>query len=212
MLNLTNDELINNMANKIIQTALCISVFSGLQACSTTQTPLRYLDFGAPLKSAPPIGCELLPLTIADVTTTQALDSNLVLYRLLYSNELQTRAYANYRWSMTPVQLLTLQVKTQLADNSVRLVDDGLANPDGLQIRLELTDFSQYFADATHSYAQLKLRATTIRDNTVRAQSTFTRQANADTPDAIGGAQAMRLATDAVISDLSSWLCKLPRP
>jgi len=135
-----------------------------------------------------------------------------MLYRLLYSNDQQTQAYANHRWSMTPVQLLTLQIKSQLADNNVILVDDGLANPNGLQLRLELTDFSQYFTDTTHSYAQLKLRATTIRGNTLLAQTTISEQAGAESPDAVGGAKAMRVAADAVITDLTGWLCKQPRP
>jgi hypothetical protein len=36
-------------------------------------------------------------------------------------------------------------------------------------------------------------------------------QSEAAKPDAPSGAQAMRFAADALITDLNSWLCKLPR-
>ena len=35
---------------------------------------------------------------------------------------------------------------------------------------------------------------------------------NAPTPDAAGGAKAMREAADAAIADLAAWLDRLPRP
>ena len=197
------------MINKIIQTTFCTVIAFALQACTTAQTPTSYYDFGTPSKMAQPIGCELPALNLSDMSTTPALDSNLMLYRLLYSNDQQTEAYANHRWSMPPAQLLMLQIKSQLADSNVRLIDDGVANPNGLQLRLDLTDFSQYFTDANHSYVQLKLRATTLRGDVFFAQSTLTQQVTTDSSDAPGGAKAMRVAADAFVADLTGWLCKL---
>ena len=191
-----------------------------MSACATAPTPLDYFDFGpAPRTTTSAadnsIACELPALNLPDISSPNSLDSNLMLYRLLYANDQQTHAYANHRWGMSPAQLVALRLKTRLAfdqKNPVRLIDNGLANPGGWQLRLDLTDFSQYFSDAGHSYAQLQLRASVLHANNLIAQTTFTRQANADTPDAPAGAQAMRVATDALITDLTSWLCKQPRP
>jgi len=140
-----------------------------------------------------------------------ALDSNLMLYRLLYDNDQQSHAYANNRWNMPPAQLLTLRIKSQLADNGVSLLDNGVANPTGWQLRLDLIDFSQYFSDVSHSYVQLQLRVSLLRANALVAQTTFKQQATADSPDAQAGARAMRAASDVLITDLSGWLCKQPK-
>lgn len=201
------------------RTALCISLAFALvllTACATAPAPVNLYDFGtAPETSGRIAGCDLPPVNLANISSPAALDSNLMLYRLQYDNGQQSHAYAAHRWTMPPAQLLTVRIKSQLADNQahhVHLLDSGIANPDGWQLRLDLMDFAQYFDDAKHSYAQLQLRATLLRANTLVAQSTFRQRAPADSPDAPGGARAMRHASDAFISDLSTWLCKQPRP
>jgi cholesterol transport system auxiliary component len=184
-----------------------------LASCATAPEPLSYFDFGTASKAADSsIACELPPINLPDISSPNALNSNLMLYRLLYANDQQSHSYANHRWSMSPAQLITLRIKSQLANNHVRLVDSGLSNPGGWQLRLDLTDFNQYFSDATHSYAQLQLRATILSANNLIAQTTLTQQASAAAPDAPAGAQAMRVATDALITDLTGWLCNQPHP
>ncbi|MET3106857.1 cholesterol transport system auxiliary component [Oxalobacteraceae bacterium GrIS 2.11] len=194
---------------KTVLSCLLLTAVLFLQGCASTPPTLNYYDFGALPKPAA-AQCSLAPVHVADISSTSALDSNLMLYRLLYDNDQQSHAFANHRWSMTPAQLLELRIKSQLAGNQVRLIDSGVANPNGWHLRLELVDFAQYFNDATHSYAQLQLRATLLRANTVSAQTSFSQQAPATHPDAPSGAQAMRVASDALIADLTSWLCKQP--
>ena len=200
----------------ISRLALSAAATLFVSACATAPTPLSYFDFGPATKASDTaIACELPPVNLPDISSPNSLESNLMLYRLLYANDQQTHAYANHRWSMPPAQLVALRIKSQLANDPkspVRLVDNGLANPDGWQLRLDLTDFSQYFSDATHSYAQLQLRASLLHANNLLAQTTLTQQASADAPDAPAGAQAMRVATDALITDLTGWLCKQPHP
>lgn len=186
-----------------------------LQACATKPAPIKYYDFGPMTKavdkaanSAP--SCRLPPIVLDDITAPTALSSNSMLYRLLYANDQQVYSYANHRWNMTPTQLLTQRIKTQLAENGVKLIDNGII--DGrfnvMSVRLELEDFNHYFTDATHSYVQVQLRASVLRGRTLLDQTMFQQQVNADTPDAPGGAQAMRLATDQLILHLSHWLCE----
>lgn len=184
-----------------------------LVSCSTPPAAPGYFDFGAlPVASGSAPVCALPPMQVTDMSSTPALDSNLMLYRLQYANDMQSHAYANHRWSMTPAQLLTQRIKSQLAARHVQVIDSGVVNPDGWQLRLDLIDFSQYFSDASHSTAQLTLRATLLRKNTLVAQSTLTQQSAASTADAPGGAQAMRVASDALINDLDNWLCTLSHP
>ena len=189
----------------------CLALTGLLTACATAPVPVSLYDFGAATNGAHDTNCNLPPLYLADINSIAALDSNLMLYRLLYDNDQQSHAYAAHRWSMTPSQLLSLRIKSQLAANKVTLVDLGVANPTGWQLRLDLVDFTQYFSDASHSYAQLELRASVLRANQLVAQTTLKQRADASSPDAPSGARAMRTASDALIVDLNNWLCKLPR-
>lgn len=198
------------MTMSISRLTLCAALAFLVTSCATAPPSLSYYDFGALPKSAGS-SCDLPPLNVADISSPNALDSNLMLYRLLYDNDQKNRAYANHRWSMTPAQLLSLRIKSQLASDQVLILDNGVANPNGWQLRLDLVDFTQYFDDTSHSYAQLQLRVTLLRANTLIAQTTMKQQAAAESPDASAGAKAMRVASDAFITDLSSWLCRQPR-
>jgi len=184
-----------------------------LMSCASPPASVGFFDFGAlPPSTTNPPACTLPPIQVADISSPAALDSNLILYRLLYASDIQSHAYANHRWSMTPAQLLGLRIKSQLAATQVQLIDAGVANPVGWQLRMDLIDFSQAFSDATHSTAHLALRATLLRNNSLVAQTTLTQQVAAASADASGGALAMRNASDALITDLTGWLCKQPRP
>jgi len=189
----------------------CAALLAMLQSCATTPGPVATYDFGVPPQPASMPGCDLPPIQLADITSPAALDSTLMQYRLLYDNDQQSHAYAGYRWSMTPAQLLGLRIRAQLQAMQIKIIDSGVASPGHWQLRLELTDFSQQFSDASHSDAQLQLRASVLRANVLIAQTTLRQQSAAAKPDAPSGAQAMRVATDALITDLNSWLCTLPR-
>jgi cholesterol transport system auxiliary component len=180
-----------------------------LQACVSTPPPLKYYDFGAvaKLENSEPI-CKLPLIQLADITASNALSSNMMLYRLLYADDQRIYSYANNRWNMTPVQLLTQRIKTQFAAHGVNFIEYGINNLNTLQLRLELEDFNQYFTDATHSYAQLQIRASLIRDRKLLAQTMLQQQVKTDSADAPAGAKAMRLATDELISNLTHWLCE----
>lgn len=199
-----------------IRLLFCLVIPLILQACVSTPPPLKYYDFGAVVKPAKPEDnaplCKLPLIQLADITAPSALSSNMMLYRLLYANDQQSYSYANHRWNMTPVQLLTQRIKMQLALRGVTLIDSGIvslnSNLNVLQLRLEVEDFNQYFSDAAHSYAQIQIRASLIRDRKLLAQTMLQQQVNADSADAPAGARAMRMATDELILNLTHWLCE----
>lgn len=213
MMNSTSQPVASTAVSTLYRTLRCAALFCVLQACATTTTPVSFFDFGAlPKTPEQTLSCALPPIYLTSIASPAALDNNLMLYRLVYANDQQSHAFANHRWSTTPAQLLALRIKSYLAQHHVRLIDSGVANPDGWQLRLDLNDFSQYFSDAGHSYAQLELRATLLRGNSLIAQTTMSQQAPAESADAPAGALAMRLASDRVISDIGAWLCTQPHP
>lgn len=193
----------------------CTTMLVLAQACMTRPTPTKYYDFGPMTKTVASLnnnnapGCRLPPIVLDSITAPHGLSSNLMLYRLLYANDQQTHNYANHRWNMTPAQLVTQRIKMRLAQNGFKLFDSGVIDKlNVLQLRLELEDFNHYFTDATHSYAQIQLRVSIIRDRRLLDQTMLQQQVNAGTADAPGGAHAMRLAADELILHLSHWLCE----
>lgn len=181
--------------------------------CATRSEPLALYDFG-PLRadyanSGNPGG--LPPLTIAEINTPAWLDSQLMYFRLSYANEQQTRPYAHSRWSMPPAQLFGQRLKARIAQAGgvVLSATDGAA---GLPVlRLDADEMIQNFDAASHSTAQLSLRASVFNGRSLLAQKTFSRQAIAPSADAAGGAAALAAASDALIDDMLRWLAALPK-
>jgi cholesterol transport system auxiliary component len=194
---------------------LIIAAALFLQSCVSTPPQLKYYDFGTVSTKSDekeeaesgPI-CNLPPIQLADIKAPSALGSNMMLYRLLYADDQRIYSYANHRWNMTPSQLITQRIKMQLARRGVSLIDSGINSLNILQLRLEIEDFNQYFTDAAHSYAQIQIRASLIKNRKLIAQTMLQQQVNADSADAPSGAKAMRLATDEMILNLTYWLCE----
>ncbi len=183
-----------------------------LQACTSPPARVNYYDFGAvnsginPQSTSQP-HCNLPPLYLANINVPSIFASDAIHYRLLYNNDLEARTYASYRWSMFPAELLAQRIKTQLEQTGVVLVDNGMSRQSGLELRLTLDDFTHYFNDFSHSYAQITLRASLLRGQQLLAQNSFAQQADADASDAPAGVRAMRIASDELIVKLNNWLC-----
>ncbi|MES2069905.1 MAG: ABC-type transport auxiliary lipoprotein family protein [Pseudomonadota bacterium] len=184
-----------------------------LLACSTSAPPpVQLYDFGqltpATRNPAPPAG-KLPAISLADISSAAALDSNYMLYRLQYEDGQQPRSYAQHRWSMTPAQLLAQRLKMRVADAGGTIVSatDGAASLPLL--RIELDDFSQLFSSPASSVANISLRASVFRGRNLVAQQSFTQQAGAG-PDAPSGAKAMAAASDALIHNIILWMQGLP--
>ena len=152
----------------------------------------------------------LPPVSIAPVQVPVWLDSSMMFYRLNYANVQQPRPYSLARWTMTPAQLLTQNLKARIAQAG----GVALAASDGAVgvpvLRIEADDFSQHFASATESNGQVALRASLYRGRSLVAQRSFIRQTPSPSADAAGGATALAAASDAAIADIILWLHGLP--
>jgi cholesterol transport system auxiliary component len=173
------------------------------------QEPSALYDLG-PLRAAPASPALALPaITVAEVHAPVWLETPQMYYRLTYVNAQHPQSYSSSRWTMPPVLLFGQRVKSRLAQAGgiVLSAQDGAANVPVL--RIEADDFTQHFTAPGQSMAQVSVRASVFNGRSLLAQKTFTRQAPAPTPDAVGGAKALSEASDAVIDDMMSWLAGL---
>lgn len=193
---------------KIFLVSLIVLACSGctlIGAGASKTDSLSLYDLG-PLPAAASNNAAPLALSIAEVNTPSWLDSPMMYYRLIYTNEQQPRAYAGSRWAMPPGQLLSQRLKARLAQAGGVAVaaSDGAANLPLL--RIDADDFTQSFDSPTQSKGHLALRASLFDGRKLVAQKTFVQQAPALSADAAGGAKALANATDAAIADMMRWL------
>lgn len=197
--------------------ALFCAIALGLGGCSALQPPpgRAVFDFGpvpAPASAnvaRPATGAVLM---LERVQARAAWEGTAMQYRLAYADAQQLRPYAQARWSMAPGELLHQRVREQLGASRTVLADgQGVPVPDGsLRLALELEEFSQVFDDAQRSVGLVRVQATLAQRHgggeRWLAQRSFSVQRPSATPDASGGAQALRSATDALAEELAAWL------
>lgn len=152
----------------------------------------------------------LPPVSIAAVQVPAWLDSSMMFYRLNYANAQQPRPYAQARWTMTPAQLLTQQLKARIAQAGGVALSASDGAVDVPILRIEADDFSQHFASPLESTGQIALRASLYRGRTLLAQRSFAYHSPSSSADATGGAAALAVASNAAISDIILWLHGLP--
>jgi cholesterol transport system auxiliary component len=186
--------------------ALAAVLAIGMLAGCAAGTPsaisnIRY-DLGP---AAPPATSGPMPaVKMLDVSATQALDSDSLLYRLSYADAQRTASYANSHWTTTPARLLTQRLRTALAAHGTVLTGgDGVRAP---VLKIDLDEFEQVFDGTAESHGALTARATLILDGKVLGQRTFVARAPASTPDAAGGAGALAAASDDFVAQVVAWL------
>ncbi len=229
----------NNAPNSIaaraystVAIALFAIFFLAVSGCGLTRpttSPVVY-DFGPGRSASVPAGAQmsanlLAPLILDQVQASSALDSNALLYRLAYVDAQQLRPYAHARWSMSPPQLVRQRLREQLGQERALLEPGAIFSPSKRNapdaatgatpptLRLELEEFSQLFEAPDRSVGLLRLRATLTQaspsGDALLAQRSIVLQRPAPSADAAGGAQALRLATDAAAQELAQWLVQL---
>jgi len=182
-----------------------------LSACASKAPAPAVYDFGPlPTIQAPALAAGTPALVVSDVSGPASLDSNRMVYRLLYADAQQARPYAHNNWSVTPLQLLSQRLKGRIAQSGVKVLATTDAAVGLPLLRLEADDFSQHFDSATHSTGQVSLRASLFRNHKLIDQRTFTRGTEAPSADAAGGARALAASTDAIAADIVAWLNALP--
>lgn len=194
--------------------------------------PVRLLDLGPGARQLQPgVRLATLPaLELAPVRASAALGGTALLYRLLYADAQQPRAYARARWSAAPAQLVDQRLRERLSQRRAvlhpgaitparpaRAASAALAatvDPALLKLQVDLEAFSQLFDTPSSSSALVRLRATVMAHratgDTLLAQRSFIAQQTAPSADASGGVQALTAATDEIIAELDSWLAQLP--
>jgi cholesterol transport system auxiliary component len=191
----------------------CVGLLLALLGACAAPTASRSVvyDFG-PGPTAPVASSRMAPLpalVLMDVDASPALEGNAVLYRLAYADAQQLRPYAQARWAMPAAQLLRQRLREKLGQRrQVLQLPDAVA-PGTLVLRLELEEFSHYFASAQSSTGLVRARATVSRTGAparVLAQTSFVVQQAAASADAAGGVQALAQASDALITQLDTWL------
>lgn len=192
--------------------ALAVAGAALLAGCAATKSPSNALyDFGPAATPAGTAAAPLPALVVTDVTGSPALDSERMFYRLNYSDPLQARAYANSRWSATPLQMVTQRFKSRIAQAGVKVVSATDASNGIPLLRVEVDDFTHNFDSATQSYGQVVLRASLFQGHTLVDQKTFSRKTDSSSADAAGGTRALAASTDALAADILAWLAALPR-
>jgi cholesterol transport system auxiliary component len=192
---------------------LAIACSALLAGCATKPDPTALYDFG-PLRMAPATAAlpALPPVSVADVNTPAWLDSTTMFFRLNYQNDLQPRPYAHSRWAMPPTQLFAQRLKSRIAQagGAALPASDGAMNVPVL--RIEADDFIQIFDEPGQSNAQIGMRAALFHGRILVAQKAFLKHAPAPTADAAGGARALAAASDAIITDMMTWLAGVAAP
>ncbi|MUI13777.1 ABC transporter [Massilia dura] len=188
----------------------CAALLTG---CASTKAPApTSFDFGpvaAPV-TAMPAAASFPALVVADVNGPATLDTDRMFYRLMYANAQQALPYAYNRWAATPLQLLSQRLKARIAQGGVKVLSTTDATGGLPLLRLDMDEFSQNFASATQSTANISLRASLFRGHLLVDQRTFTRSADAPSADAAGGASALAATSDAIAADLLAWLATQP--
>lgn len=187
----------------------------GLLAAGCASTPAALADVRYDLGPANPPNSPnaaatsgtsvMLPaVKLLDLTATESLDSDKLIYRLSYADAQQTASYANSHWTMAPSQLLTQRLRNALsARGTVLSGADSVRAP---VLKVELSEFEQVFDSRSESHGAVTARATLTQAGKVIGQHTFIARAPARSADAAGGAQALAVASDDLVAQIAAWL------
>ncbi len=185
-----------------------------LAGCAGDKPPgTTTFDFGPAVvaAAAAPARAPIEAIVVSDATGHAALDSERMYYRLSYDDPLQARAYANSRWSATPLQMVTQRLKSRLAQAGAKVLSVTDASAGVPILRIELDDFTHNFESASASHGQLVARVSLFQGRRLVDQKTFSRKTEAGA-SAAGGARALAASTDAVALDVNAWLATLQLP
>lgn len=180
-----------------------------LAGCASQKgEPTTQFDFGPalPAAAAPAVQSSLGAIVVSDATGSGALDNERMLYRLSYADALQARAYANSRWTATPLQMLTQRLRTRIAQAGAKVLTENDVSTGVPIMRIDVDEFSHNFSSAAQSEGLVVLRASVFQGHVLVDQRSFTRSTPAVSLDAAGGARALAASTDAIAGDIVAWL------
>lgn len=166
----------------------------------------QQLDLGAgyaDLQASTVAAVQHPPIAMPSASAASLLSDTAVIWRV--GDAGQPQAYTTYQWVAPPARLVTQRLVDRLSLQGPVLQQNAVG--DLPQIRLNLQRFEQTFsADGSSSVGQLTLQAILIRGTKVIDQRLVDIKMPARTQDALGGAQALREATEQAAEQVAQWL------
>jgi cholesterol transport system auxiliary component len=191
--------------SRLLVAAACALLFAG--CASQKGQPTTQFDFGPATGQANAAPAAAMgAIVVTDITGSSALDSERMIYRLSYADQMQARTYANSRWTANPLQLMTQRVKTRIGQAGAKVLSETDASLGIPLLRIDVDEFVQDFSSASQSAGQVAVRASVFQGHTLVDQRSFVRSSPASSADAAGGARALATSTDAVAADIVGWL------
>lgn len=198
---------------RFAHTAATVAALLMLGACAIERpesaVPVEY-DFGpAPSYTRSENAIPAIVL-IASVRAPAWIDSDGIVYRLLYEGASRPQAYAMSRWAAEPPSLLADRLRSRLAAASRGVVTPAFGARSDYTLRVELEDFSQQFDAPGRARALLRARATLLGSDAriLLAQRVFEVQQPAE-PHAQGAVQALTVATERFLDELLPWVAAI---
>lgn len=192
--------------NKTCGFLLCLPLLAGCAIAPQARAPAAAYDFGLARPAAKDTRIRAI-LLVPDIAAPSWLDTPGILYRLAYHDPTRPQAYANSRWIAPPAALLTLRLRSRIANAGgiVTAADGARAH---YLLRTELEEFSQVFDSMEQSRAVVRLRASLVSQSgqALFAQRSFAIERAAPTPDAQGAVRSLTGTSDEIIDALLDWL------
>jgi hypothetical protein len=193
-------------ACRVVSALLVLLVLlSGCGAGRSGSAPVQ-LDLGAgygDLKASAISAVQHPPIAVPAASASSLLTEAAVIWRV--GDAGQPQAYTTYQWVAPPARLVTQRIVDRLSLQGPVLQQNAVG--DLPQVRLNLQRFEQTFSvDGSSSVGQLTLQAILIRGTKVIDQKLVDIKVPARTQDALGGAQALRDATEQAAEQVAQWL------
>lgn len=164
---------------------------AALSSCAAPAAP-RQLDLGTPPRSTPvPLA---RPVQLQGISAPSWLSGTSVTYRLDALAPQQRQHYRDSRWVAPPAELLAERLRQRIAAGGAR------PGP-VVALRLELEECLQHFASPQQAELLLRLRASVEPGR----QQVFEQRLPTPSADALGAAQALARAADALNEAVLAW-------
>jgi len=192
--------------------SLALPLVLPLLACSlrpAPRPPQAHFDFGLPETADERPPRIHATVVVPDPVAPAWIDSLDIHYRLAYDDGTQLRRYANSRWALSPVHLLSALLRGHLAaatERGAAVRDYGLESD--YWLRLEIEEFSQVFDTPAASRGVVRVRVALIerRGRRLVAQRMFGAESPASASDARAGAAALAAASEGLVEQLVDWI------
>ena len=184
---------------------LLLVLLTGCGAGRSGSAP-QQLDLGAgyvDTKASPISSVRHPPIAVPAGSASSLLTESAVIWRI--GDAGQPQAYTTYQWVAPPVRLVIQRVVDRLSLQGPVLQQNVIG--DVPQVWLNLQRFEQTFTeDGSSSAGQLTLQVILLKGTKVIDQKLLDIKVPARTQDALGGAQALRDATDQAAEQVAQWL------